>query len=137
MDKCIFNESNGLWYELVGDYYLPCLKLPEEERRPIGIWGQRRRRYLREHRKARYNTLLLSGKLDSHLADINQQAEDMFSRLVDQMAEREGITEQLKADSQMEWVSRINNIRGCAEEIVNTEIIYNVTVWGVENTTGC
>ena len=137
MDKCIFNESNGLWYELVGDYYLPCLKLPEEERRPIGIWGQRRRQYLREHRKALYNTLLLSGKLDSHLADINQQAEDMFSRLVDQMAEREGITEQLKADSQMEWVSRINNIRGCAEEIVNTEIIYNVTVWGVENTTGC
>lgn len=137
MDKCIFNESNGLWYELVEDYYLPCLKLPEEERRPIGIWGQRRRQYLREHRKALYNTLLLSGKLDSHLADINQQAEDMFSRLVDQMAEREGITEQLKADSQMEWVSRINNIRGCAEEIVNTEIIYNVTVWGVENTTGC
>ena len=71
MDKCIFNESNGLWYELVGDYYLPCLKLPEEERRPIGIWGQRRRQYLREHRKALYNALLLSGKLDSHLADID------------------------------------------------------------------
>ena len=91
---------------------------------PVGVWGQRRRRYLREHRKALYNALLLGGKLDSHLAVINRQAEDMFSQLVDQMAEREGITEQLKADSQMEWVSRMNNIRGCAEEIVNTEIIY-------------
>ena len=124
MDKCIFNESNGLWYELVGDYYLPCLKLPEEEQRPVGIWGQRRRRYLREYRKPFYTTLLLSGKLDSHLADINRQAEDMFSQLVGQMAEREGITEQLKADSQMEWVGRMNNIRGCAEEIINTEIIH-------------
>ena len=124
MDKRIFNESNGLWYELAGDYYLPCLKLPEEDQRPAGIWGQRRWQYLRKHRKALYNALLLSGKLDSHLAVINRQAEDMFSQLVDQMAEREGITEQLKADSQMEWVSRMNNIRGCAEEIVNTEIIY-------------
>ena len=124
MDKCIFNESNGLWYELVGDYYLPCLKLPEEERRPIGIWGQRRRQYLREHRKALYNALLLSGKLDSHLADINQQAEDMFSQLVDQIANQENITEQLKADRQMEWVRRMNNIRNRVTEIVNTMFIF-------------
>ena len=124
MDKCIFNESNGLWYELVGDYYLPCLKLPEEEQRPVGIWGQRRRQYLREHRKALYNALLLSGKLDSHLADINQQAEDMFSQLVDQIANQENITEQLKADRQMEWVRRMNNIRNQVTEIVNTMFIF-------------
>ena len=124
MDKCIFNKSNGLWYELVGDYYLPCLKLPGEEQRPVGIWGQRRRQYLREHRKALYNALLLSGKLDIHLADTNQQAEDVFSQLVKQMAEQEGITEQLKADSQMEWAGRMNNIRSAVEEIVNTEIIF-------------
>ena len=124
MSKYIFKESNGLWYELTGDYYLPCLKLPEEERRPIGIWGQRRRQYLREHRKARYNTLLLSGKLDSHLADINQQADNMFFQLVDQMAKQEGITEQLKADSQMEWVGHMNNIRNRAEEIVLHELVY-------------
>ena len=134
MEKSLLEQMGGT-YRQEGDYFLPNLAVPENA--PVGIWGRRRRQYLREHRKALYNTLLLSGKLDSHLADINQQAEDMFSRLVDQMAEREGITEQLKADSQMEWVSRINNIRGCAEEIVNTEIIYNVTVWGVENTTGC
>lgn len=124
MDKCIFNESNGLWYELVGDYYLPCLKLPEEEQRPVGIWGQRRRQYLREHRKALYNALLLSGKLDNHLADIDQQAESMFSQMVKQMAAQENITEQLKADSQIEWVGRMNNIRECAEETINTEIIH-------------
>ena len=124
MDKCIFNESNGLWYELVGDYYLPCLKLPEEEQRPVGIWGQRHKRYLREHRKALYNALLFSGKLDSHLADINQQAEDMFSQLVNQIANQENITEQLKADRQMEWVRRMNNIRNRATEIVNTMFIF-------------
>lgn len=124
MDKCIFNESNGLWYELVGDYYLPCLKLPEEERRPIGIWGQRRRQYLREHRKARYNTLLLSGKLDSHLADINQQAKDMFSQLVVKMADQEGITEQLKVENQMEWAKRMNSIRNQVEEIIQNELLY-------------
>ena len=125
MDKRIFNESNGLWYELAGDYYLPCLKLPEEEQRPAGIWGQRRRQYLREHRKALYNALLLSGKLDSHLADINQQADNMFFQLVDQMAKQEGITEQLKADSQMEWVGHMNNIRQRAEEIIYSELIYS------------
>lgn len=125
MDKCIFNKSNSLWYELVGDYYLPCLKLPEEEQRPVGIWGQRRRQYLREHRKALYNALLLSGKLDNHLADIDQQAENMFSQMVKQMAAQEDITEQLKADSQIEWVGRMNNIRQRTEEIINTELIYS------------
>lgn len=94
------------------------------ERVSIGIWGQRRRQYLRGHRKDLYNALLLSGKLDNHLADINQQAEDMFFQLVKQMAEQEGITEQLKTDSQMEWVGQMNNIRSAAEEIVNTEIIF-------------
>lgn len=121
MEKSTFEQMGGT-YRQEGDYILPNLAVPESV--PVGVWGQRRRQYLRKHRKALYNTLLLSGKLDSHLADTNQQAEDMFSQLVDQMAEREGITEQLKADSQMEWVSRMNNIRGCAEEIVNTEIIY-------------
>ncbi|MCI8595119.1 MAG: TnpV protein [Oscillospiraceae bacterium] len=125
MDKCIFNKSNSLWYELVGDYYLPCLKLPEEEQRFVGIWGQRRRQYLREHRKALYNALLLSGKLDNHLADIDQQAENMFSQMVKQMAAQEDITEQLKADSQIEWVGRMNNIRQRTEEIINTELIYS------------
>ena len=124
MDKCIFNKSNSLWYELVGDYYLPCLKLPEEEQRPAGIWGQRRWQYLRKHRKALYNALLLGGKLDSHLAVINRQAEDMFSQLVDQIANQENITEQLKADRQMEWVRRMNNIRNQVTEIVNTMFIF-------------
>ena len=124
MDKRIFNESNGLWYELTGDYYLPCLKLPEEEQRPAGIWGQRRRQYLREHREALYNALLLSGKLDGHLADINQQTEDMFSQLVKQIAEQEGITEKLKAENQMEWVGRMNSIRHQVGKIIQNELIY-------------
>ena len=121
MEKSTFEKVGGT-YRWEGDYLLPNLTVPESV--PVGIWGQRRRQYLREHRKALYNALLLSGKLDSHLADINQQAEDMFFQLVKQMAEQEGITEQLKADSQMEWVGRMNNIRAAAEEIVNTEIIF-------------
>ena len=125
MDKCIFNKSNDLWYELVGDYYLPCLKLPGEEQRPVGIWGQRHKRYLREHRKALYNALLFSGKLDSHLADINQQAEDMFSQLVNQMAAQEGIAEQLKADNRMHWVGLMNACKNQAGEIIFAELIYS------------
>lgn len=121
MEKSAFERMNGT-YRQEGDYFLPNLAVPESV--PIGIWGQRRRHYLREHRKALYNALLLSGKLDIHLADTNQQAEDVFSQLVKQMAEQEGITEQLKADGQMEWVCRMNNIRSAAEEIVNTEIIF-------------
>lgn len=125
MDKYIYDKNNGLWYELQGDYYIPCLTLPaEKENKPIGIWGQRHKRYLKEFRKATYTTLLISGKLNSYLADIEGQAEEMLSRLVKQMAEREGVTEQLKADNQLEWVQSINNIRSRVTEIVNTEIIY-------------
>ena len=121
MEKSTFEQMGGT-YRQEGNYLLPNLTVPE--RVSIGIWGQRRRQYLRGHRKALYNALLLSGKLDNHLADINQQAEDMFFQLVKQMAEQEGITEQLKADSQMEWVGQMNNIRSAVEEIVNTEIIF-------------
>lgn len=124
MDKYIFDERNGLWYERQGDYYIPCLTLPAEEEQPIGLWGQRHLRYIREHRKACYTSLLLSGKLNSYLADIDQQAEAMLSRLVEQMAQRQGVTEQLKASDQMAWVGRMNNIRTSATEIVDKEIIY-------------
>ena len=125
MEKFIYDEKNGLWYELQGDYYIPCLKLPEEEQHPIGVWGQRHLQYIKQNRKALYLNLLTSGKLNGYLADIDKQAEDMFFRLVKQMAEREGVTEQLKADDQMEWVGRMNNIRNRATEIVNHDIIYN------------
>ena len=123
MAKTIFEEMGGA-YTQVGDYLLPDLKLPEEEQQPIGVWGQRHRRYLKEHRRATYTTLLTSGKLNSYLVDIDRQAEELFSRLVKQMAEAEGVTEQLKADNQMEWISRMNNIRNRAMEIVNSELIY-------------
>lgn len=123
MDKYIYDESNGLWYELQGDYYLPCLTLPPEEERPIGIWGQRHKRYLKEHRKATYITLLTSGNLNAYLADIDQQAEEMFSRLVNQMVEHEGVTEALKVQDQMAWVQRMNNIRNRITEIINNDLI--------------
>lgn len=125
MAKTIFEEMGGT-YTQAGDYLLPDLKLPEEEQQPIGVWGQRHRRYLKEHRRATYTALLASGKLNSYLADIDRQAEEMFLRLVKQMAEAEGVTEQLKADNQMEWVGRMNNIRNRAMEIVNAELIYTV-----------
>ena len=125
MEKVIYDEKNGLWYELQGDYYTPCLKLPEEEQHPIGVWGQRHLQYIKQNRKALYLNLLTSGKLNGYLADIDKQAEDMFFRLVKQMAEREGVTEKLKATNQMEWVARMNNIRNRATEIVNHDIIYN------------
>ena len=123
MAKTIFEEMGGT-YTQVGDYLLPDLKLPEEEQHPIGVWGQRHRRYLKEHRRATYATLLTSGRLNGYLADIDHQAEEMFSRLVKQMAEAEGVTEKLKADKQIECVRRMNNIRNRAMEIVNAEIIY-------------
>ena len=125
MAKTIFEEMGGT-YTQVGDYLLPDLKLPEEEQQPIGVWGQRHRRYLKEHHRATYATLLTGGKLNGYLADIDRQAEEMFSRLVKQMAANEGITEQLKADNQMEWVGRMNNIRNRAMEIVKAELIYRV-----------
>jgi len=98
MDKYIYDENNGLWYELQGDYYIPCLTIPEEEQLPIGVWGQRHLRYIRKYHKGLYNSLLLSGKLNGYLADLNEQAEDMFFRLVEQLAEKDAITEALKAE---------------------------------------
>ena len=123
MAKTIFEEMGGT-YTQIGDYLLPDLELPEEKQQPIGVWGQRHRRYLKEHRRATYVALLTSGKLNGYLADIDRQAEELFSRLVKQMAEAEGVTETLKAANQMEWVSRINNIRNRAMETVNSELIY-------------
>ena len=124
MAKTIFEEMGGA-YVRQGDYLLPCLSLPaEKENKPIGVWGQRHLRYLKQHRKAFYTNLLTSGKLNSYLADIDKQAEDMFLRLVKQMAEREGVTAQLKAENQMEWVGRMNNIRNRTTEIVYIELIY-------------
>ena len=125
MDKCIYDKRNGLWYELQGDYYIPCLELPtEKEERYIGVWGQRHRRYLKSHRKALYTSLLTSSKLNSYLADIDRQAEEMFSRLVKQLSEKEGVTETLKAENQMLWVQKMNNLRNTAKEIVSNELIY-------------
>lgn len=125
MDKYVFDNSNGLWYELIGDYYIPCLTLPAEEEQPIGIWGQRHLRYLKEYHRVTYTNLLTSGRLKGYLADVDKQAEEMFSRLVKQMAERESITEKLKAENQMLWVGKMNAIREAATEIVNNDIIYN------------
>ena len=123
MAKTIFEEMGGT-YTQVGDYLLPDLKLPEEDQQPIGVWGQRHWRYLKEHHRATYATLLTSGKLNSYLADIDRQAGELFSRLVKQIAEAEGVTEHLKEGNQMEWVRRMNNIRNRAREIVNSELIY-------------
>ena len=124
MEKYKYDESNGLWYELQSDYYLPCLKLPEEKHQPIGIWGQRHHEYLRRNKRIILSSLQISGELTSYLADIDQQAEEMFERLVKQMAESEGVTEQLKAADQMEWVRQMNSIRNRVTEIVNSEIIF-------------
>ena len=124
MGKYKYNENNGLWYELQGDYYLPCLKLPDEEQVPIGVWGQRHLKYLRENKRVLLSGLQINGNLNSYLADIDKQAEEMFSRLVKQMVAIEGVTEQLKAADQMVWISSMNNIRNRATEIVNTAIIY-------------
>ena len=122
MDKYIFNENNGLWYELISDYYFPCLTVPTEEEQPVGVWGQRHKRYLKEHRPALYNALLLSGKLNSFLADIDQQAQKRMDTIIQQMAQ--GITEVMKAADPMAWVGRMNNIQKCAREMVGEEIIY-------------
>lgn len=124
MDKYIYNEKNGLWYEMQGDYYLPCLKLPEEGEVHIGIWGQRHRRYLKNHHRVRYINLLTSGKLNSYLADIDRQAEEMFSRLVKQLAEKENVMVALKAENQMLWVQKMNSIRNAAMEIISNDLIY-------------
>ena len=124
MDKYIYNEKNGLWYELQGDYYLPCLKLPEERTAYIGVWGQRHLRYLKQYHRVRYYILLTSGKLKRYLADIDRQAEEMFPRLVKQMAESENINEELKATDTTAWIGKLNNVRNRAAEGVSEEIIY-------------
>lgn len=124
MEKYIYDENNGLWYELQGDYYIPCLTLPEEEAQPIGIWGQRHKHYLKEHKKAVYTTMMMEGKLNSYLAEIDKQAEEMYLRLIEEMAKKQGVTEQLKAEQPMEWIGLINNIQACAREVVNSELIF-------------
>lgn len=122
MEKSTFEQMGGI-YRQEGDYLVPNLTVPEST--PIGIWGQRRRRYLQKHRKPLYEALLFSGKLDGHLADIDRQAEDMFFQFVAKIAQREEITEQFKVENQMEWVSRMNNIRNRAEELIFNEYIYH------------
>ena len=123
MEKHITDECTGLRYELVGDYYLIAGD-DEAEERPIGIWGQRHLRYIREHRKALYTGLFLDGKLNGYLSDLNEQAENMFFRLVKELAEKDGITEKLKAENQMLWVQRMNAVRKTATEIINNDLIY-------------
>ena len=123
MEKFIYDENNGLWYELQGDYYIPCLKLPEQETKEIGVWGMRHMDYMKQHRKATYNRLSFEGKLNAYLCDVNTQAEKMFFELVNQMQVREGITEQLKAENQMEWVRCMNNISQRVNEIIYKELI--------------
>ena len=123
MKKTIFEQMGGT-YTMVGDYYLPNLLPAEQEEHPIGIWGQRHARYLKQNRKVLYMNLLTSGKLNAYLANIDKQAQERFERLIEGMKQTQGITEQLKAENALEWVGRMNNIRACAMEIVNEEIIY-------------
>ena len=124
MRQHYIDEKTGIGYTLQATYYLSDLVLPSEKEKPIGIWGQRHARYLKQHHKILYYNLLTSGRLNSYLADIDEQAETMFSRLVEQMAEREGVTELLKAENQMEWIRRMNALREAAGEIVNAEVIF-------------
>ena len=124
MEKYIYNERNGLWYELQGDYYIPCLVLDEEENQPIGMWGRKYLRYIKERRPVLHTTLLLSGKLNSHLAEIDNQSTEMFDRLVKQLAEKEDVTEQLKAQDQMAWVRQMNAIDAQVRDIVDAELIF-------------
>ena len=125
MDKYIYDESNCLWYELQGDYYIPCLTLPaEKENKPISLWGQRHKHYLQEHKRTVYISLLTSGKLNCYLTDIDEQATEMIFRLVEQMADKEGVTEQLKVEKPMLWVGRMNEIQTRAREIIYADIIY-------------
>ena len=121
MEKYIYNEKNRLQYKLVSDYYLPCLEAPEAPQ--IDIWGERRRRYLREHEKATYTAMLLSGTLNIHLEEVDRSASEMFDCLLAQIAAQEGVTEQLKASNQMEWIRQMNNIRNRASEIVHSTLI--------------
>lgn len=124
MEKFIYDNNNGLWYELHGDYYLPCLAIPEEEVHTIGIWGRKHQQYLREHHPMLYNDLILSGRLYSYLTDIDTQARARLDLLVAQMAKKEGINEQLKAQDQLAWVGAMSSIRNRAVEIINAELIF-------------
>lgn len=124
MKQHFTDEKTGIRYTLQGDYYLPDLALPDGEQQPIGIWGQRHLRHIKQNRRVLYTNLLTSGKLNSYLADINRQAEEMFSRLVKELAEKEGITETLKAENQMLWVQRMNAVQETATEIVNNDLVF-------------
>ena len=124
MKKHICDESNGLWYELIGDYYIPVLTLSSEEQRPFGKWGRMHRDYLEQHHPIRFNDLVLSGQLWTYLADLNEQAQEHLSLIIEQMKVSEGVTEELKAADQMAWVGAMNNIRDRAEEIILREMIY-------------
>lgn len=124
MKQHYIDEKTGISYTLQGDYYLPNLTLPAEGNKPIGIWGQRHLRYIRQHRKVFYTNLLTSGKLNSYLADVDEQAKEMFSQLLKQMSKRNGVTEKLKAEQPMEWVGKMNALREAAAEIVNAEVIF-------------
>ena len=124
MKKHIYDESNGLWYELIGDYYIPVLTLSSDEQRPIGKWGRMHRDYIKEHRSILFNDLVLSGQLWTYLADLNEQAQERLSLIIEQMKTSEGVTEELKAADQMAWVGAMNSIRNRAEEIILREMIY-------------
>ena len=125
MEKYIYDENNGLWYELQGDYYIQCLVLPLEKRnKPIGLWGQLHLHYLKEHKRLVYLNLLTSGRLNEFLASVNEQAENMFSQMIKEYAGKQGVTERLKAENQLLWIEKMNNIRACVREIVEHEIIY-------------
>ena len=128
MKKHIYDENNGLWYELIGDYYIPVLTLSSEEQRPIGKWGRMHRDYLKEHRPILFNDLALSGQLWTYLADLNEQAQSRLELIIEQMKAAEGVTEELKAADQMVWVGAMNSIRNRAEEIILREIIYGEDV---------
>ncbi|MBR5224295.1 MAG: TnpV protein [Clostridia bacterium] len=121
MEKLIYDSSNGLWYELQGDYCIPCLSIPETK--PVGRWGRKHLRYLQEHRRLLYSTLLLSGKLNHYLLNIDREAQELFDRLMTQLIEEKEITEQLKEHDQMAWVRMMNTVRNIAEEIVNDEVV--------------
>lgn len=126
MKQHCIDEKTGISYTLQGDYYLPNLALPSEKEIPIGVWGQRHLRYLKEYRRVTYLNLLTSGRLNTYLAEIDRQAEDMFFRLVEQMKQTQGITERLKEENALEWVQRMNNIQACVREIVNNNLVYRI-----------
>ena len=124
MENRIYDENNGLWYVRQGDYYLSELALLPEEEKPIGIWGQRHLQYFKEHKQFVYLNLLTSGRLNEYLASVDKQAEDLFSRLVKEYADRQGVTERLKEENQLLWVQKMNNIRACVREVVESKVTY-------------